>query len=123
MILEMEAGQEDAVHHPWFARAYMRLDNRGAEDQYRRQLLSGLSGAVIEVGCGHGLNFPFYPGTVRRVLAVEPEPTLRQAAAGAASEAPVPIQVVSGVADRLPVGDAEFDAGVVSLVLCSVPDQ
>jgi ubiquinone/menaquinone biosynthesis C-methylase UbiE len=40
-----------------------------------------------------------------------------------AGEAPVPIEVVPGVADRLPAGEAEFDAGVVSLVLCSVPDQ
>jgi ubiquinone/menaquinone biosynthesis C-methylase UbiE len=31
--------------------------------------------------------------------------------------------VISGVAEELPVEDESFDAGVVSLVLCSVPDQ
>lgn len=118
----MAEEDRENVHHPWFARAYMRMDGR-AEDEYRRELLAGLSGKVIEVGCGHGLNFPLYPGTVERVLAVEPEVTLRDAAALAATRAPVPIRVVSGVADHLPAGDAEFDAGIVSLVLCTVPDQ
>jgi SAM-dependent methyltransferase len=35
----------------------------------------------------------------------------------------VPVRVADGLADALPVRDASFDAGVASLVLCSVPDQ
>jgi ubiquinone/menaquinone biosynthesis C-methylase UbiE len=35
----------------------------------------------------------------------------------------VPVTVVDGVADHLPLDDASCDAGVASLVLCSVPDQ
>jgi hypothetical protein len=31
------------------------------EDEHRRNLLAGLSGRVIEVGAGNGLNFPNYP--------------------------------------------------------------
>jgi len=60
---------------------------------------------------------------VERVLAVEPEPRLRAAAIEAAGKAPVPITVVDGVAGRLPAEDGSFDAGVASLVLCSVRDQ
>jgi ubiquinone/menaquinone biosynthesis C-methylase UbiE len=40
----------------------------------------------------------------------------------AAREAPVPVTVVEGVADALPLDDASMDAGVVTAVLCSVPD-
>ena len=40
----------------------------------------------------------------------------------AAAEAPVPVRVVEGVADDLPAEDASMDAGVVTAVLCSVPD-
>ena len=121
-----DAGAEEKVEHPVFARLYLRMaSGRTAkgEDEYRRRMLAGLAGRVIEVGAGNGLNFPFYPGTVERVLAVEPEPLLRDAATRAARDAPVPVDVVDGVSGRLPAEDAAFDAGVASLVLCSVPDQ
>lgn len=109
-----------------FARLYLRMASSRkvkGEDEYRRRLLAGLSGSVIEVGAGNGLNFEFYPEAVERVLAVEPEPLLREAAVKNAREAPVPVEVVDGVSSRLPADDGSFDAGVASLVLCSVPDQ
>lgn len=77
---------------------------------------------MIEVGAGNGLNFAHYPETVAEVVAVEPEPYLRRLAEGAAAKAAVPVQVVDGVAEELPAEDSSFDAGVVSLVLCSVAD-
>jgi ubiquinone/menaquinone biosynthesis C-methylase UbiE len=55
------------------------------------------------------------------VVAVEPEPTLRALAKTKA--AAVPVTVIAGLAEALPFADGEFDAAVVSLVLCSVPDQ
>ncbi|MGH2949305.1 MAG: class I SAM-dependent methyltransferase, partial [Solirubrobacteraceae bacterium] len=39
-----------------------------------------------------------------------------------AADARVPVRVVDGVADRLPADDGSVDAGVASLVLCTVPD-
>lgn len=114
------------VHHPLFARLFDRM-GATAEDQgageHRDRLLRGLVGRVIEVGAGNGLNFSHYPPTVSEVLAVEPEDYLRAKAEGAAAEAPVPIRVVDGLAERLPVDDASHDAVVASLVLCSVADQ
>jgi len=114
------------VRHPLFARLYDRMaaktDAQGAAE-HRDRLLAGLSGRVLEVGAGNGLNFSHYPGTVTEVVAVEPEDYLRARARQAAEEAPVPIKVVDGLADSLPVDDASQDAVVTSLVLCSVPDQ
>ena len=88
----------------------------------RSQLLAGLSGAVIEVGAGDGMNFAHYPAEVTRVVAVEPQPYLRGLARGNAERAPVPIEVVAGAGEHLPVRDGAFDAAVASLVLCSVAD-
>lgn len=92
-------------------------------DQRRQALLAGLTGEVIEVGAGDGLNFSHYPPTVTHVLAVEPEPHLRRLASEAASLAPVPVEVADGLAERLPCADGSADAVVASLVLCSVADQ
>jgi ubiquinone/menaquinone biosynthesis C-methylase UbiE len=78
---------------------------------------------VVEVGAGHGLNFAHYPSAVQEVIAIEPEASLREQASRAAAKALVPVTVVHGTADVLPVGDGEADAVVASLVLCSVPDQ
>jgi len=98
------------------------MEERGTAD-HRRRLLAGLHGHVIEVGAGNGLNFRHYPEAVAEVVALEPEPYLRDLAVAAAGQASVPVRVVDGAADRLPAGDGAFDAGVASLVLCSVPDQ
>jgi ubiquinone/menaquinone biosynthesis C-methylase UbiE len=118
----MSAG---AVHHPIFARLFDRLVRKADPQQadHRRELLAGLSGRVIEVGAGNGINFANYPTQVTEVVAVEPEAYLRDKATEAAASAPVPVTVVDGLADALPAEDAQFDAAVTSLVLCSVPDQ
>ncbi|ONI92247.1 SAM-dependent methyltransferase [Saccharothrix sp. ALI-22-I] len=115
-----------SVHHPIFARLYPMMSQameRGGMAERRQALLADLAGEVIEVGPGNGLNFAHYPPTVSRVLAVEPEPRLRQHAHDAAGRAAVPVEVVDGLAERLPAEDGTADAVIVSLVLCSVRDQ
>jgi SAM-dependent methyltransferase len=112
--------------NPRFAEAYLRVapkaDARGGTG-HRRELLADLTGVVCEVGAGSGLNFAHYPPTVTRVVAVEPEPMLRQHSTGAALAAPVPVEVVDGTSEALPLGDSGCDAVVLSLVMCTVPDQ
>jgi ubiquinone/menaquinone biosynthesis C-methylase UbiE len=106
------------VKNPLFARIYPRMQAGAAgrgETEHRRQLLERLSGRVVEVGAG--------PSTVTEVIAVEPEPRLREEAAAAAQDAPVPVRLVDGTADDVPLDDGSVDAAVVCLVLCSVPDQ
>jgi ubiquinone/menaquinone biosynthesis C-methylase UbiE len=114
-----------AVKNPVFARYFARFGGRNEERgnrELRREMLAGLSGRVMEVGPGSGLNFPHYPPSVQEVVAVEPEPYLRSRAAEAAAAAPVPIRVADGTADELPAADGSFDAVVVSGLLCSVAD-
>ncbi|MEU6725396.1 class I SAM-dependent methyltransferase [Nonomuraea wenchangensis] len=112
--------------HPRFARAYARLSAEAetrATGELRARLLAGLSGRVVEVGAGNGLNFAHYPAEVREVVAVEPDDVLRAYAERAAAAAKVPVRVVAGHGGALPVADGDCDAVVLSLVLCSVPDQ
>jgi ubiquinone/menaquinone biosynthesis C-methylase UbiE len=89
----------------------------------RTELLADLAGDVVEIGCGNGRNFARYPAAVTSVTAVEPEPHLRALAVRAAEAAPVPVTVVPGVAEALPLADASCDAAVLCLVMCSLPDR
>ncbi|MEU3251106.1 class I SAM-dependent methyltransferase [Streptomyces sp. NPDC006997] len=116
----------DAVHHPLFARRYarvsLRAESRMGMAGVRDRLLAGLSGRVLEIGAGNGLNFAHYPAAVSEVVAIEPERLLRHLAVEAALRAGVPVDVVPGAAEALPVKSEAFDAVVLSLVLCSVRD-
>ena len=90
------------VKNPLFARYFNRFGARREERgnrELRREMLAGLSGRVIEVGAGNGLNFPHYSLAVREVVAVEPEPYLHARATEAAAAAPVPVRV-TGVARK-----------------------
>jgi ubiquinone/menaquinone biosynthesis C-methylase UbiE len=116
----------ETTHHPVFARLYERMSpglERAGAAKHRQRLVAGLAGRVVEVGAGNGLNFSHYPATVSEVIAVEPESYLRDCASTRAANALTPVRVVDGTASQLPLADASIDAGVASLVLCSVPDQ
>ena len=118
----MSAGE---VRHPVFARFFHRLSRVMEREvgEHREELLAGLSGRILEVGAGNGMNFRRYPATtVKEVVALEPEAYLRERAEQAAGDAPVQVSVRDGAAEALPVQDASFDAAVASLVLCTVPD-
>lgn len=111
--------------HPRFARMYERISaesERRGTAEHRDRALAGLTGRVIEVGAGNGMNFRHYPDTVTEVVAVEPENNLRALAERAAATTSVPVKVVAGHGGALLFDDASFDAAVVSLVLCSVPE-
>ncbi|MFD4941080.1 class I SAM-dependent methyltransferase [Streptomyces sp. NPDC058239] len=115
---------EDAVHHPVFARFYARMsvaaETGAGLGAVRSELLAGMSGRVIEIGAGNGLNFAHYPPAVSEVVAIEPERSLRQLAVRSALRAGIPVDVVPGAAEALPVKSEAFDGAVTSLVLCTV---
>ena len=111
--------------HPIFARIYARRSVAEArlQEEYRRELLAGLSGRVLEIGCGNGLNFGYYPPDVTEVVGVEPEEYLRRQARRAGSGTSPRFSVVDGRAETVSeVVDGTFDGAVFSLVLCSVTD-
>src|SRR5205085_8720457 len=116
---------DSSIHRPLFARIQARaaaVEERRGGAERRRQLLQGLSGRVLEVGAGSGVSFAHYPASITELIALEPEPDLRARATQAARSASIPVRVVAGVAERLPVEDGSVDAVVLAGVLCSVED-
>lgn len=88
----------------------------------RARVVSGLSGQVLEVGFGSGLNVPFYPTEVTRVLAVDPATVGRRLAAGRLAESTVPVEFVGLDAAQLPVDSESVDHVLVTWTMCTIPD-
>jgi ubiquinone/menaquinone biosynthesis C-methylase UbiE len=87
----------------------------------RRSLAGRARGKVLEVGAGTGVQLRWYrPGV--SVVALEPDPAMAARARRRVARAAVPVEVVDGVAGDLPFADQSFDAAVVVLTLCTVPD-
>jgi ubiquinone/menaquinone biosynthesis C-methylase UbiE len=89
---------------------------------YRSRALDAAKGCVLEIGAGSGLNFPHYGAGLEHVVALDLSPKLLLLAAGRRGEARVPVALLRGAAEHLPVADALFDTVVTTWTLCSVAD-
>ena len=88
----------------------------------RQRVCAGLTGEVVEVGFGSGLNVPFYPAAVTAVSAVEPSDVAWRLAATRLAATTVPISRAGLNGESLPFGDATFDSALSTWTLCTVPD-
>src|SRR3990167_5343143 len=90
--------------------------------QWRAELLAGLTGDVLEVGAGTGLNLPWYPPGLARLVLSEPDQHMRrQLMARRQQPEATPWELSDASLDELPFPADAFDAVVGTLVLCSVP--
>lgn len=112
------------VNHPLFARFYTRFSKYMEREvgRYRSEIVEGLTGRVLEIGAGNGMNFSHYGEGVDQVTALEPEAYMRSEALVLARQTPVKIEVVDGSATALPFEDDSFDHVVICMVMCSIDD-
>jgi len=110
--------------HKWFAAFWdimTRLES-ATERGARQEVAGGASGRILEISCGNGANFPYYPETAE-LLATDPDPHMLERARKRATETARTIDLRRAPAEELPFADGSFDTVVSTLVLCSVPDQ
>jgi len=88
--------------------------------EWRRALLAPITGRVLEIGAGTGINLAKYPSTVTELVLAEPDAHMRGKLQKKLAAASFPTRVVDSPAEKLAVDDASFDAVVSTLVLCSV---
>jgi len=87
----------------------------------RAQRVPQVSGSVLEVGVGSGLNLPFYAhGT--KVFAVDPSEELQVYAREVAEAYGTDVEFSAASAESIPADNASFDAAVVTWSLCTIPD-
>jgi ubiquinone/menaquinone biosynthesis C-methylase UbiE len=89
---------------------------------YRARLLSRAKGRVLEIGIGSGLNLPFYAPAVNELFGLEPSTRLADMAQNAAVDVDLPVAILRGRAERIPLEDHSIDTTVTTWTLCSIQD-
>lgn len=91
-------------------------------EKYRREVIAGARGRVLEIGVGSGLNLPLYGEHVEVVFGLDPSERLLSMAQRRAAEADVPADLLLGSTINIPLEDASVDTVVLTWTLCSISD-
>ena len=97
----------------------MRQRNLAA---YRSRVVPAADGRVLEIGVGSGLNLPFYSPNVRHLIGLDPSPKLLSMARRNSSPNSIPIELIEGSAEAIPLENGSVDTIVTTWTLCSIPD-
>lgn len=100
---------------------HLALRNRRFR-QLRKETVRGVSGTVLEVGFGSGLNLPYYPREVSRLLVIEPARDALRLARKSIAAVSFPVEHIGDTAEDIPLPDGSLDAVVSTWTLCTIPD-
>jgi SAM-dependent methyltransferase len=89
---------------------------------YRERTVGAARGCTLEIGIGSGLNLRHYGPAVGRVLGLDPSASLLAMARDRAAAAAVPVDLVEGSAEAIPLDDHSVDTVVTTWTLCSIED-
>jgi len=90
--------------------------------QPRRRTLARASGRILEIGFGTGRNLPYYPPSVSRIEAIDPDADLDRYSQPRIAASSIAVDFHHLDAQHLPFEDARFDTVVSTLTLCSIAD-
>lgn len=107
----------------FYDRAFEATEEAGLR-QMRAQLLKQARGRVLELGSGTGLNLELYPREgIECLTLTEPDPHMIKQLRARVDEIGCAADVMEVGAESLPFEDDSYDTVVVTLVLCTVPNQ
>jgi SAM-dependent methyltransferase len=88
----------------------------------RQRVCAWLTGSVLEIGFGSGLNIEKYPEAVDSVAAVEPSDEAWKMSAERRAASPAPITRSGLDGQLLDEADGSFDSALSTFTLCTIPD-
>ncbi|WP_447764053.1 class I SAM-dependent methyltransferase [Sphingopyxis panaciterrae] len=98
--------------------------SQGQVMKLRSRVVPKASGAILELGCGGGINMEFYDrARIVSFAGLDPSPELLAMSRDAAKARGIDADIRGGVGEAMPFGDAMFDTVVTTFTLCSVTEQ
>ena len=88
----------------------------------RRRTLAAAQGRILEIGFGTGRNLEFYPDSVKKIEAIDPDLDLDRLSLPRIRHARIDVDFHHLDAQHLPFGEASFDTVISTMTLCSIPD-
>ena len=105
-----------------FPRVMNVMMNSKESRRMRGEVCAPLTGTVVEIGFGSGLNLPHLPRAVTCLKAVEPRVQGRELARKRLEACSVPVDFVGLDGERLPLEDHSVDEALSTWTLCSIDD-
>jgi ubiquinone/menaquinone biosynthesis C-methylase UbiE len=90
--------------------------------QPRRRTLAQARGRILEIGFGTGMNLQYYPPSVRRIEAIDPDVDLDRFSGPRMAASNIEVDFHHLDAEHLPFESESFDTVTCTLTLCSIPD-
>jgi ubiquinone/menaquinone biosynthesis C-methylase UbiE len=97
-----------------------RACGTGELRRWRERVTAGLSGTILEIGFGSGLNVPLYPPEVALVYAVEPALVARRLAEPRVEASPARVEHIGLRGEEIPLEDASCDGALSTFTLCTI---
>lgn len=88
----------------------------------RARACAPLTGRVLEIGFGSGLNLPHLPEAVTALDAVEPSDVGWARSAARRRTSPLPVTRIGLDGQTVEAPDASYDSALVTFALCTIPD-
>ncbi len=89
-------------------------------ESYRRDVAGEISGIVLEIGFGSGLNLPYY-ANIDTLYALDPSHELYDLAQQRIEKVSFRVEHLSASAENIPLPDSMLDCVVSTWSLCSIP--
>ena len=88
--------------------------------EYRKMLLQDVTGEVLEIGFGTGLNLAHYPEQIKQLTTIDVNPGMNEMAQKRIKQAPFKVDSRVANGNYLPFADDCFDSAVSTWTLCSI---
>jgi len=89
---------------------------------WRERAVEGLTGRVVEIGFGSGLNVDLYPPGVDEVLAIEPAAVALRLSDARTARSTVPVRRIGLDGQAIALDDNSCDSALSTFTLCTIPD-